>query len=125
MVPSTVLRSFGLGCACQALGGLLCGVPVDPERATREWTGADQGSMMIAVDIKTLFPVEQFKQEMDEYARKVRMMMPLPGLDRALLPGAIEWEREQEWAQTGIPVGSRHSQAPRKVAALYDLTCPV
>lgn len=125
MVPSTVLRSFGLGCACQALGGLLCGVPVDPARATREWTGADQGSMMIAVDIKTLFPLEQFKQEMDEYARKVRTMMPLPGLDRALLPGAIEWEREQEWAQTGIPVGSRHSQALRKVAALYDLTCPV
>ena len=81
--------------------------------------------MMIAVDIKTLFDLEQFKQEMDEYARKVRQMMPLPGLDRALLPGAIEWEREHEWAQEGIPIGSRHSQALRKVAELYDLTCPV
>ncbi len=125
IVPSTVLRSFGLGCACQALGGLLCGVPVDPERAGREWSGADQGSLMIAVDIKALFPVDRFKQEMDEYARKVRQMMPLPGVDRALLPGAIEWEREQRWSQEGIPVGTKHAVLLRKVGALYDLACPV
>ena len=39
LVPSTVLRSFGLGCACQALGGLLCGVPIDAERAQRAMLG--------------------------------------------------------------------------------------
>ena len=42
---------------------------------------------MIAVDIKALYPVDRFKQEMDAYSRKVRQMMPLPGLDQALLPG--------------------------------------
>lgn len=125
MVPSTVLRSFGLGCACQALGGLLCGVPIDPARATREWSGANQGSMMIAVDINTLFPIDQFKQEMDEYARKVRQMMPLPGIDRALLPGALEWEREQQWSQDGIPIGARHAKTLQKVADLYGLTGPL
>ena len=125
LVPSTVLRSFGLGCACQALGGLLCGVPTDPARAERQWSGANQGSLMIAVDIKLLFPVDQFKQEMDEYARKVRQMMPLPGLDQALLPGAIEWEREQRFAQEGIPVGPRHAEALRKLAVEYGLACPV
>ncbi len=125
LVPSTVLRSFGLGCACQALGGLLCGVPIDPARAGREWSGANQGSMIVVVDIQALFPVDQFKQEMDEYARKVRQMMPLPGFDRALLPGAIEWEREQRWTEEGIPVGARHAEALRKVGAFYGLICPV
>lgn len=125
MVPSTVLRSFGLGCACQALGGLLCGVPVDPQQATRQWTGADQGSMMIAVDLNLLYPLEQFKQEMDEYARKVRQMTPLPGIDRALLPGAIEWEREREYSQNGIPLSAQHTEALRKLGQELMLGCPI
>lgn len=125
LVPSTVMRSFGLGCACQALGGLLCGVPIDPERAQRTWSGANQGSFMIAVDIKTLFPVDQFKREMDAYARKVRELKPLSGVDKALLPGAIEWEREQRFAQEGIPISTRHREALRKLANDAGLTSPL
>jgi len=125
LAPSTVLRSFGLGCVCQALGGLLCGVPIEPSRAQRNWSGANQGSFMIAVDIKLLFPLEQFQQEMDEYARRVRRMMPLPGIDAALLPGAIEWERELRSAEEGIPISSRHADALRGLAARHDLTSPL
>jgi LDH2 family malate/lactate/ureidoglycolate dehydrogenase len=124
MVPSTVLRSFGLGCACQALGGFLCGVPVDPQRAERSWPGADQGSMMIAVDLNLLYPLGQFKHEMDEYARKVREMTPLPGIDRALLPGAIELENEQAYSQSGIPLSLQHAEALRKLGQDLGLDCP-
>lgn len=116
LVPSTVLRSFGLGCACQALGGLLCGVPIDAERAQRQWSGANQGSFIIVVDIGKLFPLEQFKQEMDEYARRVRQLTPFAGIEQALLPGAIEWEREERSVQEGIPISPRHAQALRKLA---------
>lgn len=125
MVPSTVMRSFGLGCVCQALGGFLCGVPLDPERAERRWPGANQGSFLIAVDIHTLFPLDRFKQEMDEYARQVRQMQPFPGLDQAALPGMIEWEREQQYAQEGIPIGLRHAATLRKLAAECGLASPL
>jgi L-2-hydroxycarboxylate dehydrogenase (NAD+) len=125
LAPSTVLRSFGLGCACQALGGLLCGVPVDAERAQQTWAGANQGSFMIVVDISKLFPLDHFKQEMDEYARRVRQMTPFAGIEQALLPGAIEWEREQRNAQEGIPIGPKHAEALRKLALECDLTAPL
>lgn len=125
LAPSTVLRSFGLGCACQALGGLLCGVPIDPGRAQREWSGANQGSLMIAVDIKALSPVDTFKKEMDEYSRRVRQLTPLPGLTLAALPGTVEWESERRTAVEGIPVGSRHGQALKKLGEVYGLDCPV
>jgi L-2-hydroxycarboxylate dehydrogenase (NAD+) len=125
IVPSTVLRSFGLGCACQALGGLLCGVPVDPERANRRWKGANQGSFMIVVNIQALTPLDQFKREMDEYARNVRQMMPLPGLDKARLPGAVEWEQEQRFAIEGIPLSPQHLAGLRKLAAELDLPSPL
>jgi LDH2 family malate/lactate/ureidoglycolate dehydrogenase len=125
IVPSSVLRSFGLGCACQALGGLLCGVPIDPARAERTWSGANQGSFMIAVDIKLLFPLDQFKREMDEYARRVRQMTPFAGLTDALLPGAIEWQREQRFRENGIPISAHHAASLRKLAANYSLSSPV
>lgn len=125
MLPSTVLRSFGLGCACQALGGLLCGVPIDPARARRAWPGANQGSLMIAIDIKALAPVEEFKREMDEYSRRVREMAPLAGLAPTVLPGFLEWERERQWSVEGIPVGGKHAERLREVAEIYGLECPV
>lgn len=125
LAPSTVLRSFGMGCACQALGGLLCGVPLDAERAQRQWPGANQGSFMIVVDISKLFPLDQFTQEMDEYARRVRQMMPFAGVEHARLPGAVEWEREQRSRQEGIPIGPQHAEALRKLASECHLSAPL
>ncbi|MBC8135515.1 MAG: Ldh family oxidoreductase [Fibrella sp.] len=117
IAPSTVLRSFGLGCACQALGGLLCGIPVDAQEADRIWSGANQGSCMIVVDIANLLPVEQFHREMDAYARAVRQMTPFPGQEKACLPGGIEWEREQQFTQNGIPIRHKDFQALEKLAS--------
>jgi LDH2 family malate/lactate/ureidoglycolate dehydrogenase len=125
LAPSTVARSFGLGCVCQALGGFLCGVPIDPQRAQRQWAGANQGSFMVAVDINRFFPLDAFKQEMDEYAQKVRQLKPLPGFDRAVLPGELEWERERRYAVEGIPVGPQHAEKLRKLAEEFHLPPPV
>ena len=125
MVPSTVLRSFGLGCACQALGGLLCGVPLDADKAARQWSGANQGSFIIVVDIKALYPIEQFTQEMDEYARRVRQCRPFPGIAQALMPGAIESQREQKAVQEGIRIAPPHASSLQKLAAMLALPYPL
>jgi LDH2 family malate/lactate/ureidoglycolate dehydrogenase len=125
LAPGTVFRSIGLGAVCQALGGFLAGVPVDPQRAQREWEGANQGSFMIAVDLARFGPLDGFKREMDEYARAVRQMAPLAGFDQAVLAGGLEWEREQRYAVEGIPVGPRHAETLRTLAADFGLTAPV
>jgi LDH2 family malate/lactate/ureidoglycolate dehydrogenase len=125
LAPSVVFRSIGLGAVCQALGGFLAGVPVDPERAQRRWAGANQGSFQIAVDLRLFGSLDAFKREMDEYARKVRQLQPLPGFDRAMLAGTPEWERERQYAMEGIPVSPRHAEALRKLAAEADLVSPV
>jgi len=125
MAPSTIFRSFGLGCVCQALGGFLCGVPVDPARAQRTWPGATQGSFVIVVDLNRFMPIAQFQAEMDAYARAVRQMKPLPGYDQALLAGALEWERARKYAEEGVPVGPQHAQALQRLAAECNLAAPV
>lgn len=124
MAPGTVFRSIGLGAVCQALGGFLAGVPVDPARARRQWEGANQGSLMIAVDLSRFMPLEQFRREMDEYSRRVREMQPLPGYDQALLAGGLEYQREQEYREVGIPLSPRHAQALGRLADDYGLTVP-
>ncbi len=125
LAPGTVFRSIGLGAVCQALGGFLCGVPVDPARAARVWPGANQGSFMIAVDLEVFMPLEQFRQEMDEYLRRVRQMKPVEGFAEALLPGEPEWRRERRYREEGIPVGPRHAELLRELAAEYGLASPV
>jgi LDH2 family malate/lactate/ureidoglycolate dehydrogenase len=124
LVPSAVLRSYGLGCACQALGGLLCGLPLDPADSTRARPHANQGSMMIAVDIAALTPIDAFKKEMDAYARVVREMSPIPGMDEARLPGGVEWERERRYEKEGVPVSPDHATALLKLSEEYGVPLP-
>jgi LDH2 family malate/lactate/ureidoglycolate dehydrogenase len=125
LAPSTVFRSFGLGCVCQSLGGLLCGVPSDPRRAQREWSGANQGSFIIVVDLNRFMPIADFKAEMDEYSQKIGQMRPLPGYDRAMMAGQLEAERENRYRSEGIPVSDDHASALRRLAERFGLESPV
>ena len=67
MAPGLVFRSIGLGAVCQALGGLLAGVPIDPARAERTYPGANQGALLIALDPGCFISRDTFLQEMEEY----------------------------------------------------------
>lgn len=125
LAPGSVFRSLGLGAVCQALGGFLAGVPLDAERAERRWSGANQGSLMVCVDPRRFFPLEQFQAEMDAYARRVQELEPLPGHAPAALAGGMEWQREREYREHGIPIGPAHAERLRAVAALLEIESPV
>jgi LDH2 family malate/lactate/ureidoglycolate dehydrogenase len=125
LAPGTVFRSFGLGCVCQALGGFLCGVPADESRAQRVWPMANQGSFMIVVDLNRFCPIDQFKAEMDTYARKVAEMVPVKGFRRSVLAGAPEWENEQIRSTEGIPISSQHAEMLQGLATRRGLESPV
>jgi LDH2 family malate/lactate/ureidoglycolate dehydrogenase len=99
-----------MGAICQAWGGLLAGLPIDPGRATRKYPGANQGSLIIAFRIDLFMHPEQFKREMDTYVRRVRALQPLEGFDQAYLPGGVEAARERAYRKEGIPVGRDHQQ---------------
>ena len=125
LAPGIVFRSLGLGAVCQALGGFLAGVPLDPDRAQRRWSGANQGSFLIAVDLARFFPLDAFTAEMDAYARAVREMEPIAGFDTARLAGAPEWESEQASRESGIPVSAPHAAALRELAGDLGMAPPL
>lgn len=123
LAPGLVFRSMGLGFMCQALGGFLAGVPLDPKRAVCEYPGAGQGSLIIALDIRRFGPLEAFKSEMDAYMRMTGQMRPMPGYDEAALPGVIEMRRQQQWSVEGIPFSLENKKRLEAAAAEFGLEC--
>jgi LDH2 family malate/lactate/ureidoglycolate dehydrogenase len=122
--PGLVLRSIGLGAVCQAWGGLLAGLPIDPARANPAYPGANQGSLVIAFQISLFMPPAQFKREMDQYVREARALQPLEGFEEAYLPGGVEAARERAYRCEGIPVGAEHQERLQGLADELGLSPP-
>lgn len=110
LAPGLVLRSIGMGEVCQAWGGLLSGLRMQPEPRRWTWPGANQGAMVMALRIDLFLPAADFRRQMDEYVQQVRKLTPLPGLDTAYLAGGIEAARERQYAVEGVPVSAEHQQ---------------
>ncbi len=124
IAPGLVHRSIGLGMVCQSWGGLLAGVPLDPERARRRWSGANQGSMVIALRIDLFADPAEFRAEMDAYARAVRALTPIPGATGSFLPGGPEAATETAYAVEGIPVGDDHRRQLERAAVELGVAVP-
>ncbi|MFN8486025.1 MAG: Ldh family oxidoreductase [Caldilineaceae bacterium] len=124
LAPGTVFRAIGTGAICQSWGGFLAGVPLDTKRAQRTYTGANQGSLVIAFRIDLFLDPQQFKHEMDEYVRAVQQLQPLAGFNESFLPGGVEAARARQFREQGIPVGPEHQDRLEKVAAELGLRAP-
>jgi L-2-hydroxycarboxylate dehydrogenase (NAD+) len=125
MAPSLVVRNVGLGMVCQVLGGFLAGVPVEEERAEKAYRGANQGSLMVAIDPTRFLPLDQLQAEMDRYHALVHQLTPLAPSTVAVLPGTLEAEREREYAELGVPVGKAHREALEEAAQRLGVKSPV
>lgn len=124
LAPGTVFRAVGLGAVCQAWGGFLAGVPVDPTRAQRTWPGANQGALIMAFRIDLFMDPVQFKTEMDDYQRQVHRLQPLAGFDASLLPGTVEAQRTAAYTAEGIPVGTEHRARLTDMAVEFGVATP-
>jgi L-2-hydroxycarboxylate dehydrogenase (NAD+) len=124
LAPGMVLRSIGLGMVCQALGGLLTGIPVEADRAVRAYPSANQGAFILAIDPARFLPLDQLTGEMDRYHAHVRRLAPLAPTTPAALPGTPEWERERAYAREGIPIGARHQAALAAAARRFGVPAP-
>jgi len=124
LAPGIVFRSIGMGTICQSWGGLLAGIPIEPQRAERAFQGANQGSLVLAFRIALFMPPEQFRREMDAYVRQVRQLGPLEGFREAYLPGGVEAAQECAYRKQGIPVGPEHQECLEDMARELGLAVP-
>jgi LDH2 family malate/lactate/ureidoglycolate dehydrogenase len=124
IAPHAVLRAIGFGTICQSWGGLLAGLTIDSARFTSPYKAAHQGAMLFTFQISLFADVDQFKREMDEYARQVRKMKPIDESHEAFLPGGIEAQTERTNLRDGIPLGDAHRQDLESLANELGLKTP-
>ena len=124
MAPGLVLRSIGLGMICQSWGYLLAGMSMDASQAVREYDGAYQGSLVVVFQISLFADPDHFKQQMDEYVRRVHALAPLEGIEGAYLPGGPEAEQERICRSEGIPVSGPHREGMEKLAGELGIETP-
>lgn len=122
--PAPFFKGLGLGAVFMALGGVLAGIwKPEFQHHPAGWI-SNQGSFIAAFDVAHFMDVEEFKKEMDRYIVQARAMRPLPGTERAELPGGLEWAWEQENRELGIPYSDEHQQLIEQVAGELSVATP-
>lgn len=122
--PLLVFKGLGLGAVIQVLGAILPGIYRPECQEPQSSWESNQGSFVAFFDVARFMPVDELKSEMDRYIGQARAMQPLPGFDRAELPGGMEWGWERENQTEGIPVGPQHQEALEGAAALVGVQPP-
>ena len=123
VVPAAFFKSIGYTAVASLLGGALTGFTLPTEGKT--WPGARMGGMALAIHIGSVVPETVFRAEVDRMVRDVRdTYAPMPGADRALLPGAIEAERTELHRREGIRYGEMEQEQAQAVAKRLNVPLP-
>lgn len=125
-IPAVFFKSIGFVAVSMLVGGALTGytVPRGDEVEAR-WKAARMGGMVLAIDLESAVGAEVFRAEVDRYVRDMREThAPLAGMDRALLPGAIEEERLEKYRREGIHFGEPEQEAVRAAHQQFGVPLP-
>jgi LDH2 family malate/lactate/ureidoglycolate dehydrogenase len=90
-------KGFGLGVMVEVLTSVLAGGGAGPGRR------GGPAHHMIAYRIDAFTDLDQFKDDMDTYLKRLRTAKTAPGHDRVYYPGLPEHEEEGERLERGIP----------------------
>jgi len=107
MFPAGGTRGYDLAVVAGLLTGAFSGGQV-PSCRERYNATADSEHTFIAISTEHFVPHEQFLDEVDEMIAACHRTPPRDGFERVCLPGELEWEREQQWRENGIPLHRDH-----------------
>ena len=122
-IPHSFFKAMGVSMAIQVFAGVLAGIyrtSVAPPES--RWV-ANQGAFLCAWDVRRFMDLGEFTAEMDRFIGEARAMKPLPGLERAELPGGMEWQWEKDNRERGIPLGDQHREELEELAREAGVDC--
>ena len=127
LIPAAYFKSAGYTAVAGLLGGGLTGYTLpDDDGVNERWPGgARLGGMVLAIHVDAVVPEAVFRAETDRMVRDVRETFePMPGYDRALLPGGIEVERFEMHRRDGIRYGEMEQESAREVSERLGVPLP-
>ncbi|MDP6039530.1 MAG: Ldh family oxidoreductase [Candidatus Latescibacteria bacterium] len=126
MIPAAFFKSIGYTAIAAIIGGGLAGVSLPTAHdITEQWPAARQGGTVLAIHVDSVIPDDIFRAESDRMVRDVRNTYePMPGYDRALLPGNIEEENMARHREKGIRYGEMEQENAREVSERLSVPLP-
>ncbi len=126
MIPAAFFKSIGYTAVAALIGGGLAGVSLPSAHGSKKkWGASGAGGCVIAIQVDSVISDAVFRAESDRMVRDVRQNYdPMPGCDRALLPGAIEEERMALHRAEGIRYGDMEQENARQVSARLGVRLP-
>ena len=111
-------KGFALALMIDVLGGALSGAGCSGSGNTR----LQNGVLMVAIDIETFTPLDDFYARVDELVGYVKSSPLAPGFDEILVPGEIEARREQQRSEDGIPLDDETWRQLQETAAALGIS---
>jgi len=90
-------KGYGLSVMVEVLTTILAGAGGGPDRRR------GQAHHFLAYDVRQFTELDQFKDDMDAYLRRLRESKPAPGEERVYYAGLPEHEEEADRRERGIP----------------------
>jgi LDH2 family malate/lactate/ureidoglycolate dehydrogenase len=106
-------KGYALGTMVDVFAGILTGLGWGQDPQARH----NDGSLFLAINVAAFRPIEEFKQEVTDFARFLKSSRPAQGFKEVLYPGEIEWLTAQERLKNGIPIEDDTWATVTKLAA--------
>ena len=91
-------KGYGLSVMIEILSGILTGLGFGHDPSGRH----NDGCFMAVFSVEAFRPLDQFKQEVTEFARYLKSSPPAVGFDQVYYPGELEHIRTQKLLEEGI-----------------------
>ena len=115
-------KNLALGAVNSALGGVVPGI-YRQEFVDSKFE-ANQGSMMVVIDVGRLLPLAELKGQMDKFVASAEASQPFPGEEAAYLPGGREAKFKEEFSTNGIGLTLKIIQGLQEIGDRLGVVFP-
>ena len=125
-IPAAFFKSMGYTAVASLMGGAFTGFTLpESDDLIKRWPSARFGGTVLAIDLNTVVSETVFRAEVDRMVQNVReTYRPMPGYDRALLPGAVEEELFELHRREGIRYGEQEQADVSQVSRRLGIPLP-
>ncbi|MFQ3567405.1 MAG: Ldh family oxidoreductase [Aggregatilineales bacterium] len=116
-------KGYGLSMMTDVLTGVLAGASYGLA-LYRDPAKQDVSHLFIALDIAWFTPVETFKQRMSDFIAEIKSSRKRPGFDEILVPGEIDYRREQTYRREGAMLDALVFDELAQLAAQLQIEFP-
>lgn len=118
-------KGYGLSMFTDILTGVISGggFGLAPYQ-DRSIAKLDVAHTFIAIDIDWFMPIDEFKARMDAFVTEIKTSELRPGFDEILVPGEIDYRREQEYRRDGAKLEAQSFDRLQKLADTLNIDFP-